>query len=377
MTALTRFTRILPDEQQTLLLKAALAPLPEAFSAWEQWKSNQSEILAGDPRGLLARFKNNLDPCSHRLLPLVYQNLKSSGDLVIPLLTPAYNRTAKHNRQVLGLIKSIVQTLEQHGFEVILLKGASLVHHYYEDPGVRRSADVDILVPPGQFTGVCRILEKELQYKPQVRPGSIFFRGMLRVMHSQVFRGELPVELDVHHRLFHEHVPDSRTGSFFEDKIRVSLPGDFEADILSPTHLLFHVLAHAREPKPAIRWVADAVTICRKAPDIRWEELLALSEAYRFTSFFKTMLPFLKEHFAVPVPEDILARLATTPVHPLEARYFRVQETIPGHAGGKLHQFFYRDWLRQQLYQDGPFSLFKFILQQRDRILYRVWERFS
>ncbi len=368
------YAHVLPDEQQTLLLKAALSPLPEAVTAWDEWKRNRPADRSQEAT-LAQRIRSDMDSCSQRLLPLVFRNLEPTGDLIALLFKNNYQRTLQHNRQLLDVAKHIIQSLENNGFETLLLKGLPLTLGYYNDPGARHSADVDLLVRDHQFRAVCAFLEQELQLVPEMKSSSFFFAGLYNVMHSQVFRGDFPFELDVHHSLFHEHLHDDKTDLFWQQRESVVLDGDFRVHTLAPTHLLFHVLAHARDPKPAIRWVADAVTICREAAHrINWQELLTLAERHRFTSLFRVMLPFLAHNFSAPVPGAILEQLQYMPEHPYEKQYFFVTGQVSRNPLVKAYRFFYRDWLQQRLYREQYPSFFSYIGRQKDRLIYRIWE---
>ncbi len=374
MDQILHYAHVLPDEQQTLLLKAALNPLPEAKAAWDEWKSSLPADRSQE--GTLAqRIRSDMDSCSKRLLPLVFRNLEPTGDLIAILFKNNYQRTLQRNHRLLETTKHLILSLENNGFETLLLKGLPLTLAYYKDPGVRSSADVDFLVRDQQFREVCTFMERELQLAPEVKSNSFFFSGMYNVMHSQVFRGDFPFEVDVHHSLFHEHLHDDKTELFWQQRERITLDGNFRVNTLSPTHLLFHVLAHARSPKPAIRWVADAVMICREdGHRINWQELLTLAERYRFSSLFQIMLPFLKHYFAVTIPDTILEQLQRIPEHPYEKQYFFSNSQEPRNPLAKVYHFFYRDWLQQHLYREQPPSLGYFISRQKNRLIYRLWE---
>jgi len=366
------YAHVLPDEAQLLLLRAAVSPLPEAAAAWDEWKRRHVLREGVQLPELAGRLRSGLDPASQRLLPLICHNLAAT-DLVAGLFRGLLQRNRQRNRFMLDTTQHILTQLEDNGFDVLLLKGLPLTFRYYADPGLRRSADVDLLVPRRQFRDVCAFLERSLL--PEVRSSSFFFPGICQVMHSQMFRGTFPFAIDVHHRLFHEHTDDNRMSAIWQQRERVLLGENIRASVPAPTHLLFHVLAHAREVNAPVRWVPDAVTICRKeGPRISWEELAALAESYRFTSLFRIMLPFLAQEFSVPVPETVLTRLQNLPEHAYEKRYFFVTAQPIRNPLQKAYHFFYRDWLQQCLYGERPPSFFSFIKRQQARLIYRLWE---
>jgi len=125
---------IWPNATQQLLLQAALLPLAAARPAWQAWRA------AVDPQ--------RLDVGSHRLLPLLYHNLRAHGldDPSLPYYKAVYRQTWYKNNTLFYQISTVLTALQAAGLDTLVLKGAPLAIQYYQDIGLRPMGDFDLLV---------------------------------------------------------------------------------------------------------------------------------------------------------------------------------------------------------------------------------------
>lgn len=100
----------------------------------------------------------------HAVLSLLYDVYEEDEGLPAGLrqeLRQAAATVARTNYRLLFLVKYITQVLEQEGIRAILLKGAATAS-YYPTPELRKTGDVDILIPEeGVFERAVGILERE------------------------------------------------------------------------------------------------------------------------------------------------------------------------------------------------------------------------
>src|SRR5262249_9547590 len=138
----------IPNDQQTLLLRAALWKEEAALSAWREWKENN--VLESIDRGSL------------RLLPLLYRNLESLGvsDPFMEQLKEVYHHTRDKNNMLFHACADVLRSFQKAGIPTVLLKGPAMVLRYYADPGVRPMADFDVLIPEDSAAAAINHLEK-------------------------------------------------------------------------------------------------------------------------------------------------------------------------------------------------------------------------
>ena len=145
-----------PTAQQELLLQAALLPGEAARAAWLRIRAS---IRSGP-----------LDAPSESLLPLVYRNIVSLGDVGddIESLKMRYVHTWSDNLTLYQTVRPLLLALERAGIDAVVLKGLALVARVYGDLGVRPMADVDLLVAPADLDRTAAIAA-DLGWQPRYR----------------------------------------------------------------------------------------------------------------------------------------------------------------------------------------------------------------
>lgn len=111
-----------------------------------------------DMRGLLETAKK------HAVLPLLfdaYENEKGVPSEFGQILSRSASVTVRSNYRLLFLTKYVTHVLQEEGIRAIVLKGAATAS-YYPSPELRKSGDVDILIPREEsFLRAVEILKKE------------------------------------------------------------------------------------------------------------------------------------------------------------------------------------------------------------------------
>lgn len=286
-----------PDKAQMLLLRAALSEGPEAVEAFESWCADVD-------------FDGPIETGSARLLPLVHANLERLGcahprmGLIHGLRRRAWVETQIRVRDAataLGLLAGA-------GIPALVAKGIPLALCYYERPGLRPMADIDLAVEPAQAKAAMRLLVAGgwQPVQPDLPARADY---LIAARHAAVFRGRSGVELDLHWHLLHESTT-AGTGRRFRDAAVPIDVGGVPALRLGPTHMLMHVTIHGMRQDfiPPLRWIPDSLMILRRdGPRIDWDELLAFARAARLSARLALALDFLEETFAPGIPPEVLA----------------------------------------------------------------------
>ena len=110
------------DSTQLSLLKACLAPADEVERHWRAWRE-QADL-------------DSLDDASNRLLPLLYRRLEAAGiaDPDMARLRGVYRYHWCRNQLLLAELRRLLPALRELGVEVLLLKGAALIHRAVSSP---------------------------------------------------------------------------------------------------------------------------------------------------------------------------------------------------------------------------------------------------
>lgn len=293
----------LPTPQQELLLKVLLCDGPEWQNHWMRW-SGSSDIDA-------------LDNGSYGLLPLLYRKLQQAGVDYLRLngLKGAYRKNWVRNHQLFNQAVPAMESLHGAGIPIMLLKGAALTLQVYGDFGLRTMRDIDVLVPTERTRAALAILQEA---------GWTFIRDklpddedFLNFHHALYFKNANGHELDLHRKSLIHCMAEDADVDFWSSSEPV-LVDDIPCRVMNPADQLLHVLAHGavRNPIPPIRWVADAVWILRRYPDLDWRRLIQQTEKRQLALPLRATLDYLSGIIGAPVPADVRDRLHRMQVSP-------------------------------------------------------------
>ncbi len=246
---------------------------------------------------------DKLDHGSYRLLPLLYKTLKrhSPQDASRGKLSTLYRETFLKNQRLIYKTLPTLHALKEAGIDVMLLKGAALVASHYEEIGLRPMYDIDILVPTE---------------KRDEAAATLFALGwtpLYKAVHAQGFKSSDGTEIDLHWHALLEFSQDNSDADFWANSKATKL-GDLPVLVPNAADLLFHVCIHGMKSNeiPPIRWIADALMILRAESTIDWSRLLRHAKRHRLTLRLREALQFLKSFLNAPIPEAVLAELATS-----------------------------------------------------------------
>lgn len=324
-----------PTAQQERLLHTALSQDASALAAWDAWRA-EADIDA-------------LDQGSYRLLPLAYRNLARFGasDPLMPRLKGIYRRAWYENHMLFHKRAALLSALGAAGIPTLLLKGAAVAPVYYRDYGLRPLGDFDFLVPTAQAQAALRVLD-DLGFRSSERRSQTFKPVYLAAVHGFPFADAEGREVDLHWHVLAESCEPDADDDFWAAAQLVTI-GDTVSCALSPADQLLHTCVHGVRwnPIPPMRWVADAITILRAAPDLDWERLVEQTRRRRLVIQMREALDYLARAFAAPVPASVLARLRALPVSRSEQQEYNVltqpQEALPAPRRVWLH---YRRYVR-------------------------------
>ncbi|MCB0114616.1 MAG: nucleotidyltransferase family protein, partial [Caldilineaceae bacterium] len=302
---------------QQLLLHAALSSAEVAKSAWRQWCSEIDFV------------EDELDLGSFRLLPLVYYNLRKvvPDDPLMPTLRGIHHRSWVQTQLQIEGCTEVLARFQDAGIEPLLLKGLPLALRYYPTLGTRPMGDVDVLVPRSQVYDAINLLT-ELGWQPGARSVASINDNYLAMRHAHDFSNDKGQAIDLHWHVLINSMNSPVDASYWQDAVPLTV-NEVATRAPDPTDLLLHVCVHgiAWAPIPPIRWVADAVSILRKAQSqIDWERLTLLAAQSQTSLQLHMALDFLNRlDVEVKVPDEALDELQRVHVSPGARRIFAAQ----------------------------------------------------
>jgi len=317
----------LPDEQQILLLKAALCSGQDCYDNFQKWR----KLVDLD----------DIEHASFRLIPLLYENLQQHSVHQIELgkLKGISRYHWCKNQILLKSMTDLLRLLSCNGVDTLVLKGGALIYGYYKRPALRPMSDVDILVP------------KRSLNNPSIQKN----------LHSVEFIDAKGNECDLHWTPLWEATWEGAEMHFWETAEPITIQG-VDTKIMAPTEQLFHTIVHGSQfnALPPLRWIADAFKVIEKDGErIDWDKLITLGKEYSYLTNLQQGILFLRSHFEIQMPEDFVTDLVQLKApltekleYQLESRY------IPAY---RIDMLLFRAWFRHSKQKRDTHSIHRLL----------------
>lgn len=286
---------MLPGPQPTLLVGSAVWPREAAREALLGWQSRES------------RPAKEMAEQGRLLAPLISANLgEAPAGLDGRLVT--YLRTALMREELRGteyrrILAGLLDAFARSGPPLLLFEGAALAETAYPRPVLRHSHGVSAMISETDGERAAAILP-EAGFR--VTGGRDDPSGvLLRAVHDS----GLPLTLRF------GPLPFPRYGRFAEDLWRRSEERRILGSptrVLSPADTLWHVCARAAtgQRRDTHLWACDAFFLRAGKPSPDWQVLLEHAVRTDTAPPIRVLLGWLTEAIGVPVPSDVLDRLA-------------------------------------------------------------------
>jgi len=317
-----------PNDQQSLLLQAAVGEKEDAVESFHRWRQNVD-------------LDADFDHGTYRLLPLVYDNIRRLGvqDPLMGRLKGVYRMTWYENHVLFDKVRPLVSHLEENGIRTLLLKGVPLVLSYYGNAAVRPMADIDIVVPQTQIRRAIGAIEA-FGWQRNERASD----EDLKYRRTVFFTDRNGVECDLHWHLLYEACNDDADAFFWSSAVPLDFDG-VRTSQLDPAAMLIQVILHGIRwnAEPPTRWIPDALSILRRDDTpLDWERVIGFAVSQRLTHRLALGLQYLNDHHGAPVPRAVLSRLRSTRVSLLE----RIENTVVMHDRERIYaNFFGKQWV--------------------------------
>lgn len=284
-------TDLEPSSEATLLLRACLLcgePARVAFAELER--------EAGDPVHCARANRWGL----RRLLPLLYDSIRRNEITVDrelqTLLRASQLREQLRWESYREILAGVLHTLAEANVSVVVIRGAALVETLYSSPAHRHCHDIDLLIEDEPAKVVAALTRRGFRAASSRECSNI---GDLELVHGS----GLPVVL--HRRA----LPTSSAIAGFENS-RSQIVAGIASRVLSPVDqlLLSCTTAGSGGTKELFR-VCDVWKMLTTRPDLAWSDVVRSAHDAGVSSTIASVLRFLSEHLAAPIPETILTQL--------------------------------------------------------------------
>ncbi len=252
----------------------------------------------------------------HRVIPLVYRNLKTIAPLDVPpsllaRLRDAHLRNAAHNLRLAARLKEICRLLHERGIEAVPFKGPVLAQEVFGDIGLRQFTDLDLLVPRAEAWHAVQALE-ERGYAPEIRlTGSQFRSYALRNKSLPLSHLSDGVFLDLHWDLSGDYALRAMTMDAFRKGLEpVTVLGQ-PLFTLGRDDLVAYLCLHATmESWSRLDHVCCVAELVRKHPDVLGAETYEKAKRMHLKRCLLAGCWLIYHALDAPVPQWLLDEAA-------------------------------------------------------------------
>lgn len=287
-----------PNNDQMLLLKAALNNDNSAIEAWKQWSSKVD--------------LEDTDNGSYRLYPLVYRNLTDlniDANLIPKTIKGVYRYYWSYSNRLFLKVSSIINILNSYKIPVLLLKGAPLSINFYPNIATRPLRDIDIMIHYEHLDKTIKTLNNNGFYTNKVIKKNTF-----NFIHAISFKDKNSFEIDLHLSVISENLDKKSQMTYWENSEITTFFGH-KTLTLCPTDHLFHTIVHGVKNNgifSSIRWIVDSKMIINNS-FIDWSRIVTLANKNKVSIKVLVALKYLKLHFIDNIPEEVFEKLIKIP----------------------------------------------------------------
>ena len=229
---------------------------------------------------------------AHRMTPALLAALEVADPSLVPTdLLAAVRHNCSHLRdQSRAQVKELLELLEalrRRSVIAVPFKGPVLGQVLFDDPCLRPSGDLDLLVRPEDVTGVCEVLEARGYVDGAMRPGASPLtptqHGMYRRFQCEYRYVRASDGLVVEpHWAFSQHplaVDVDYAGML--GRARPTRLGDHTTLTLAPEDLLLALCIHGLKHRwERLTWIRDVGALVACSPDLDFDALVARARTF-------------------------------------------------------------------------------------------------
>ena len=254
---------------------------------------------------------------SHRVSPLLYQNLKKyipngPPKSVLNQLKAKVMQNGGKNLFLVRSLLSILGLLRDHGIQALTFKGPVLAENVFGNVGLRTFSDLDLLISHKDLRKAICVLEEQ-GFRQDIDLSSAQYEKLVNKWHHAVLiKDGVVVELhwELNGRYFSK---DVTLESLWPRIEHVDLFGH-EVATLGPEDLLLYLCIHGcRHLWLQLDAVCCVAEVVRKKADLDWDLVFGLAQDLGAVKMLLLGLMLARELLGTVLPENIAQMLLLYP----------------------------------------------------------------
>lgn len=262
---------------------------------------------------------------AHGVLGLALATLDRTGSLHGRRASAALGSVLHGLRRRAALLQlereNVLRTLEQHGLDAVVLKGAALATTIYANPVERNFGDIDLLLSPESLPLALDVLQRA-GYHPS---GSAAVVSAYREhhFHIRVERGHGSI-VELHWALVAPHEPYHLDEAAFlaQSRTAQNRSADHPVNAIArrfrtprPEHTLMHIVVeNVRNGFSRLTRIVDVDRIVTAAPEMDWDLVQSVARGAQVLPGLALALDMSRTLFGTEIPRDVTRALRPTPM---------------------------------------------------------------
>jgi hypothetical protein len=255
----------------------------------------------------------------HGLRPLLFRHIQAMAPDGVPRAVFAelwgqHERLKRRNQAMVEELLMLLRQFSERGILAVPYKGPTLAMAAFGDLSLREFGDLDILLRLADILPAKHLLET-FGYAPEFSLSPSVEHAFLRAhehYHVMLHCQSRDMLVELHWKTDPEFPVERSNGQ--EWWARRETVRFFDADVhgFSPRELLLVLCLHgSKHHWERFGWLVDVAELIRRQPNLDWSWILDQAESLRAGRRLALGLHLLRQLLDVPLPEPVLAWLAT------------------------------------------------------------------
>lgn len=258
----------------------------------------------------------------HRVGELAYLTLKKNAPFGVKgevenYLLAVVHRTTARNLALIGELRRVLNTFEQHDLPFIVFKGPVLGQDAYKNTSLRGSVDIDLLIRPEDLDRLSALLpdigyqlaQRMVELTPAKRRAYIALSKQISFVNPER-RAGLDVHTDVMPPGYHFDTPFE----VLRERGRTVEVGGGHIPTFSVEDTLILLCFHGVKNRwDQLKYVCDIAEHLRAHTDLDWDRVATYAKAIRGERILHHGLHLSRVLLDAPVPDHVLEQIEKKP----------------------------------------------------------------
>jgi hypothetical protein len=251
----------------------------------------------------------------HRVIPLVYHNLKRYSRNTIPIgikseLRPRFERKAYQGLINAAELNRLYKVFQDNGIPVLPLKGSMLALQLYGNLALRHSGDIDLLIDPHHVGLADQILQERYhRLVPAFHLTPYQKKQFDRLFHHFGYQhDQMNIYVELHWRATYNRGSQTMDFARLQSRAHPELVAGSPLPAMSPEDNLLYLCAHgAYHYWYRLFWLVDLAKAIQQYQGIDWNGLVATANKVGLVRPLVQGVMLAHLFLDTPLPDPILA----------------------------------------------------------------------